>query len=791
MSLSKIFYTMFFSLFVLSGFAQKDKGVISGKVLTSDNAPAAYINVVIKSTDLGTITDADGMYTLKNISYGKYTLEFSLIGMEKKNVTIQVDALQNTVENIVLKENEEELEEVVIIAQRLNQFARKETSYVSRLPLKNINTPQSYTVVTNALMSEQISIDLPTSLKSITGGGYVEANTGAVSVYARGFRSESNVKDGMLLHPRSRTSIENQNIERIEVIKGASSVNYGSGFYGGVINLVTKKPLPTDKLNISYNLGNNNLNRITTDFNKAIGNKKQYMFRINGAFHTENGFQEKGSELRKNFFIAPSFTYKPSNNFSISLSSEIYRGKRNLNFARGLGKNVTAKTWDAIKWDFNNSYTNKDIASDTDYSLIQLNADYKFAENWTSKTSFLHSNFRSEGTYLRLNALSNTKIQREFIQFLPEKGGTTNFRQDFIADYTFSAIKNKTLVGFSYLKGNWGFARKSALKGFFIPIDVIDITSNTPTPSITKKKLNAISAFRKIDFESGYKTLSGYLSNAITFNDKITVLTGLRYDDYKNDATVINQKKRKDDYNQGKISYNLGLTINPFSDKVALFGNYMNGYKNVGPGQNEAGDTQNFNPEEVKQWETGLKFDLFNGKLKSTLSYYNITIDNAILRKRNALGGYQSQDGKISSKGFEADIIANPFAGLNIVAGYTYNDAKNLKHSTPAAEGKQLVLSPKTVANIWASYKFTRGNLKGLGFGFGANHISKIYSVRSVANTFWAKPYTTIDGVLFYQKEKYKIGLKLNNITNKKYYNAYGMPQKTLNAIIGISYNIF
>lgn len=791
MSLSKIMKVIVLLFFITSVQAQQRIGNIQGKVLTSDNTAAKYINVVIKTTTKGTITNAQGAYKLQNIPYGHYTLEFSLIGMKTKSIHIEVNKPEITVDNLILEENKEELNEVVIVAQRLNQFAQKKTPYVARLPLKNIHTPQSYTVVTNALINEQISIDLPTSLKSVTGGGYVEANTGAVSLYARGFRSESSVKNGLLLHPRSRTPMENQNIERVEVIKGASAVNYGAGFYGGVINLVTKQAQKNNKLDITYNTGSFNLHRITTDFNTAFGKHKQYRFRVNGAFHRENGFQSKGSEIRQNIFIAPTFTYAPSDKLSISLNTELYRGKRNLNFARSIGRNVSSDTWNTILWDFDNSYTSKDIAADMANALVQLNIQYKLASHWTSKTDFLYSNFRAEGAYLRLNSLSNTQIQREFIQFLPEKGGTINFRQDFIAEYRFSNISNKTLLGLSYYQGFWDFTRKSAQTGFFIPIDIIDLNSNTPVPNLTTQQLDAFTNVRTTTIESSNQTLAGYISNAITFNDQVTVLTGVRYDDFKNNATLTNGNEGKDKYNQGKVSYNLGVSIHPFGDNVALFGNYMNGFKNVGPGQNETGNTQNFAPEEVKQWETGFKFNLFDGKLKSTLSYYHINIDNAILRYRGTTGIYLAQDGKIESKGFEADLIANPFAGFNVVIGYTYNDAKNLKYSTPVAEGKQLVLNPQIVTNTWASYKFTRSRLKGLGFGIGSNHMSRIYAVGSVANTFWAQPYTTVDGTVFYQQEKFRIGVKLNNITDETYYNAYGIPQRKFHLIVGFTYHIF
>lgn len=797
MNLPKTLTILLLLLYTQLIVAQQAKGDIVGKVVTSDNTPAVFINVTIKSIQAGVITNAEGGYELKNIPYGNYTLEFSLIGMEKKSVNIQVNAPKIRVDNIVLKENEEELDEVVIIAQRLNQFAQKETPYVSRLPLKNINTPQSYTVVSNALMKEQIITDLPSAFKSITGGGYVEANQGYVTVYARGFRADSRIKNG--LHTRIFTPIAPQNIQSVEVIKGPSAITYGSGFYGGLVNLTTKKPLKEDKLSFSYNIGNWDLHRLTADYNKAINNKIQ--FRLNSSVHTENAFQTEGSGHTRNFFVAPAVTYNVSDKLEINLQAEFYSSDRNLTFARATGRTINASTWDEINWNYRNNYSSKDFTADMNSYLTQLNVDYKFLDNWTSKTAFSYADSQVKGSYLRIVALSKDEIQRQARFFDPLKNGNIEIRQDFIGEYNFSNIKNKTLVGIDYLDTHLDYTTKMGVvngRPFpFLIIDRVNLQNGTNVPNITSEQVAALPG-RTINLETRNENLAFYASNAITFNDKVTILGGIRYDNFNNKAATINGNTnassfgRNSAYEQGKVSYNAGIAINPFNDKVAFFGNYMNGFRNVAPDLgNPAGDIVTFDPEEVKQWETGIKLDLLNGKIKSTISYYDIKIDNGILNRRVGNAVFNTQDGKISSKGVEVDIIANPFKGFNVVAGYTYNDLKNINAVSPAFQGKRLPLSPETIANVWASYRFTRNKLKGLGFGFGVNHVSKIYAPFNFQNTFWAKPYTTLDGTVFYQKDNYRIGVKLNNISNQEYYNAYGVPQKTFNAVLGLTYNVF
>src|SRR5690606_1131920 len=317
----KIILLVFIIFSIIPTFSQQQNtSRIKGKIYTSDNQPASYVNVFVENTGKGTVSKDDGSFSINNIQPGEYTLTFSLIGLKSQSINISVMTnLVTEIDDILLDVNEEQLQEVVIVAQRLNQFAQKETPYVSRLPLKNINTPQSYTVVTNELLQEQVTTDLASALKSITGGGYVQTNEGNVTAYLRGFRSDGYIRNGMVSY--TRTPVDPQNIERIEVIKGTSAVLFGSGFqniagYGGVLNRVSKKPFDRKKLEIGYTTGNWELNRVTLDYNKVLDEENKLLFRINGAFHTENSFQDQG--LQRDFMIAPSLTYNLNEKLSIT-----------------------------------------------------------------------------------------------------------------------------------------------------------------------------------------------------------------------------------------------------------------------------------------------------------------------------------------------------------------------------------------------------------------------------------------------------------------------------------------
>ena len=205
-------------------------------------------------------------------------------------------------------------------------------------------------------------------------------------------------------------------------------------------------------------------------------------------------------------------------------------------------------------------------------------------------------------------------------------------------------------------------------------------------------------------------------------------------------------------------------------DELSVYGNYQNGFKNQN-GTDAQGNP--FKPELANQLEGGVKFDLFNGRLSSTLSYYDIKVKD-ILQTDLTNPLFQIQNGTQLSKGFEAEVIANPLEGLNIVAGFAYNDSK-LVDATPDVEGRRPATAGSPyLANFWASYRFQQGCIKGLGLGFGGNYASNNKVVNNATQGVFTLPeYTILNSSLFYDKGDYRIGLTVNNLANKKYYTGY------------------
>ena len=244
------------------------------------------------------------------------------------------------------------------------------------------------------------------------------------------------------------------------------------------------------------------------------------------------------------------------------------------------------------------------------------------------------------------------------------------------------------------------------------------------------------------------------------------------------------------------FSPKFGIVYQPILNKVSLFVNYQNGFSYVNPQyitDNSTGTAvstlQSFDVEEANQLEFGVKTSIFNNKLETTLSYYNIVVQNKYLFYT------KTQDGKINSQGIELDVNANPVNGLNIHTGFSYNDSKVKKSpSATYLEGLRYQESgPEITYNFWADYKFKQGFVKNLGFGAGFNGASEydtMVGYKYVTGSFNLPSYTIFNASAYYETNTYRISIKANNITDKEYYSGWSTitPEQPRSFIATLTY---
>lgn len=774
-----------FLLLPFCGFAytleenENDFGTVKGKITTSDNRPAAAVTIVIKSARKTIFSNEDGTFTIPRVVTGKHQLEVSLIGYKTLVQDITVEKNQVTTITLQLEISSTQLNEINITSGR-NKFARKESEQIARLPIRNLENPQVYSVAGKALIEEQLITERTDLYRNIPGAVPNFAAGGSQGMTIRGFANGTGMRNGM-----ATSAIVPLNpiiLERVEVIKGPSGTLFGSNrnvTFGGVFNYVTKKPYDSFGGEVGFTGGSFKFGRVTADINTPLNKDKTLLFRLNAGAQSEGSFQDQG--YAKNYTIAPSITYQVNERLKFSLDIDVTRGAyTTTSFAIDSMSKVTARNFKDLPIDYNRSYINSGVDIANGINNIQAQMEYKISDQWTSQTNYLYSDgFYKHLYWTTLSMVNDSTLARTVRNQTPETFGNIQLQQNFIGDFHIGSFRNRVVAGLDY---NYNY---NELYRVTVPYDKVNI--NQPLPDISAEKINALSYQRGF---AGTTTkaysYSAYISDVFNITPTLMAMLSLRADRYTTKGSyAIATGKYTGEYQQNSLSPKFGLVYQIVKEKVSIFGNYLNGFVNLAPATQPDNTILVLDPQLGNQWEGGVKVDVLDGKLNGSVSYYNIAVSNATRTEVIDGKNFTVQNGTQNSKGFEAEVIANPIPGLNIIAGYAFNENKYTKASV-ALEGKFVTASPQHVANIWISYSTPGGKAKGLGFGIGGNYVSDSWF--ETTNVFVLPSYTLLNATIFYDQPKYRLSLKGNNLLNEKYWNPGGTAQKQLNFLASIAF---
>ncbi|MGM8362968.1 TonB-dependent siderophore receptor [Flavobacterium sp. ARAG 55.4] len=791
----------------LTILAQHRNSSIRGTVTTKDGKPAEFVNVTIEGGKSAQV-DTKGKYILKDIQAGNYVLIVNYVGLEEQKREIILKEGENQIQDFILSENNQQLEEVVINGGRTNKFSVKKTTTSAKMPLSNLENPQIYTTIPKTLLTEQMVTEFSLSLKNSPGVYKLQNNRGinsdGASFYAmRGFRTEAAFVDGV--PSQTNGEIEPANIERVELIKGPSGTLFGGAVvsFGGLINIVTKKPLDTLGGEANFTTGSYGLNRLSADVYGPVNNEKKLFFRINTAYQNQSSFQDAG--FKRSFFVAPTLEYRSSERLNLSLTASFYslEGTSPATIFLNRVRPYIATTPAELNFNWKRSFTSNDLVMKNPTVNIKGQINYKLSDNWNSQTIYSANSRRSNGFYLYsfLRGAASDEMLERNVSLQNTVNTATDLQQNFIGDFKLLGLRNRMVIGLDYLN--------QTINNDNSPYIVFDNVSGLNPQDANYTKISKAAVESRLATSTATPTknntkaniYSVYASDVLNITDRLMGMLSLRVDRFQNRGTI-NQATAtlltNSEYMQTAVSPKFGLVYQILPDRISLFGNYMNGFANVPPVTQTAPNVSGtFKPQHANQYEGGIKTDLFQGKLSFTASYYDISVSNMTRPEEINIGGQNYvvtvQNGTQKSKGVELELIANPIEGLNIIAGYSYNDSK-LTKSTTALEGRRPASAgPATLVNSWVSYAFHKGKIQGLGIGTGINYIGKHLTGNSATTGVFTLPsYTLLTATVFYDRPRYRIGLKVDNLTDELYFTGQGtltaQPPRTVVAGLTIKF---
>lgn len=796
---------------VLANDPDNGFGTIKGRVTTADGKPAASVTVLIKGTKKATVTEEDGAFSFNRLKSGNYELEITQVGYEPVVQQVQVDGNKITAVSIQLKISSKELREVVVSGRK--GFGIIGSDYVSKMPLKNMENPQVYSSISKTLLNEQLVFSVDDALRNAAGVQKMwdatgRSGDGGSYFNMRGFIVQSTLRNGVVGNVSGLT--DGANLEKLEVIKGPSATLFGNVLtsYGGLINRVTKKPYDHFGGEINYTTGSFQYNRIGIDINTPLDSAKNVLLRVNAAYRSEGSFTDNG--FSRGFVLAPSLSYKVNDKLNFQFDAEFYSGQNT-------GLNVFFFPWkqtvaalgadraDKLNIDYKRSYASEDLYQTARNINFFGQMNYTISGNWKSQTIFSTTNSYSDGASPYFYLLpGNGYISRNDQYTDNSKDQVIELQQNFIGDFSVGRFRNRFVGGldFTHRFSDQFFGGNTW--------DTISALNQDNLPTAVYQSLYR--SFNRTNMDRLYQekgdvftypanfitnTYSAYVSDMFNVTDNLMLLAAVRLDHFNNrgpadniTGTFVNPVA----YDQTFLAPKFGIVYQPVKDRISIFANYQNSFTNkygVNGNNGNDDDKNDFKPEQANQLEGGVKLDAFDGKLSASVSVYSIKVTD-VIRPDAANPGFSIQDGTQISKGVDAEVIATPIAGLSLVAGLAYNDSKFEKADDINVEG----LRPGTagspwVANWWVSYRLQCPGLKGWGAGFGGNYASdnKVINAKDLG-TFILPEYTVLNASVFYDQPKFRLSVKMDNLTNKKYWVGYTTvnPQKLRNFAAGIAF---
>lgn len=450
--LQKIIATLF-GLALTISFQLNAQNKISGKVTDNNNEPLTGANVVIKHTTLGSASGIDGNYEIKGLKNGEYTLRASFFGYETIEEQITIEG-NDVVLNLEMIETSIDLNAVVITGTRTEKSLK--------------NTP----VLTQSISIQELENkdvqDITQALEFVVPGVEFTSQAQGKSLSLQGIDPQYMLflVDGERLAGDTYGDIDYSriniaDIERIEVVKGASSTLYGSNALGGVVNIITKNPSKKLDLGASTRLSKYS----TQNYRFNIGSKLgRFSTQTSVVYDKTNGYdllpgdtyrtQEKEDALVINehlkYALSESFLLEANASFmnkNRENTSENLYDRRNKNFTYGAKaswfispKSDISLSWNSDNYELLNKITEDDLESDYNnlYNNARLLGNFQLSD-WnllTAGVEYISENL----TAARNNIEDETNTDyvlfaQEDLQVLPDLNLIAGFRANHNSEY--------------------------------------------------------------------------------------------------------------------------------------------------------------------------------------------------------------------------------------------------------------------------------------------------------------------------------------------------------------------
>ncbi|MCI0735785.1 MAG: TonB-dependent siderophore receptor, partial [Beijerinckiaceae bacterium] len=685
----------------------------------------------------------------------------------------------------------------------------------TKIDVPTFELPVVVNTVPEQVLQDQAIIDIGKPLENVSSVRASATNLDCYGFFIRGFFSTEVFRDGLKTSIATPQCPDTANLQDIQVLKGPASFLFGRADPGGIINLVTKRPINAPYYSVTQQFGSFNLYRTVWDLTGPVQvpvvDNGAVSYRFSGSYTNGGQFTDFGKNSK--IFLAPAISWQMDGTTTFNVDGQLTlqdaQGFTGIPALTAIPPSATNPGYPASLPVYR-SFGEPNQPLDTlRNGLIHYEFKHHFDANWAITNRFLAARATAEKNNLQgtcfledpifggpcvdqnFNPLPAFFLTRQVVY---QKLTGTNYSAnlDLTGKFYVLGAKNDVLIGADYFYQYFNYVLGA--NGNF-PINIFNpIYGTVPTfafqsaPFLTWSGLGSLTdPFNFTLFRAfAEKDLGIYAQDLITLFDSLHILLGARYDlaDVRSGAsssffgapTIASFGAAYDSFGRNPIQHSgflsprIGVNYEPVP-WIAFYGSYS---KSFGVANGISTNNLPLPPEISEGWEGGVKTKLLDGGLLATLAFFDITKSNVLTpADPNDPFSELRPIGAVRSTGAELDILGKLTNELSVIASYSHIDARVIKDN-----GGLLGLAPGQFApnsgSLFLTYDFpTDSQLYGWRVGGGVYAVSNRWG--DDQNTFILPSYARLDAFAKYQFVaaglRWSAQINVNNITDARYYS--------------------
>lgn len=722
--------------------AQSELTVLHGQIFDPTHAaiPGAHITAIPEGQVSGpaTVSDQNGEFSLV-LEPRSYTLNVTADGFRQFSQTLNLNEGKAAIEEITLQLADRQ--DMITVNEPVGyQTVATSSATKTDTPLRDI--PQTLNVVPRELLIDQNAQSVADAVRNVPGVSIAQGEGNRDQVVLRGISTASDFFVNGIRDDQERFR-DLYNVESIDVVQGPAAVLFGRGGAGGVVNLVTRKPMRGAPADATLDFGSYGHKRSTAQVGAPLGSAAD--FRVSLMAEDSGGFRDS--------YFLHRYGINPTVGFNLGKTTTLVAGYEHLYDRRLADRGIPSqfgRPVDVRPGQLFGSPDQNGARSTVNSSYTTL--EHRFNSGLRLRNNFLAGKY---GKYYRnvypgsaVNAAGTFSLSA----YDHEIDRTNTFNQtDLIYAANLGRMRHTFLFGFEA-----GHQFQDEWRHTAVAIPNVPVSAST-------RNANFATAPLAINRHAVSDIFASYAQDQVAFADHWKAMVGVRLDWFK--VSVDDHLPGNPDLSRADTaaSPRVGLIYQP-NNTASIYSSYSYTFLPSGQTLGLALSTVQLAPENARNYEVGTKFDLLNMRLNFTAALFRLDRNNVKNTDPNdpgrlVLTGQQRTDG------FMFSTSGNLSRRWKLYGGYANLYGRITANTSSAPAGRKVGLVPRSQFTLWSTYDLS----ENWGAGGGLINQTKMYA--SFSNQVQLPGYSRVDAVVYYRVGGYRIGLNFENLLNSRYYS--------------------